>query len=134
MQRVSDNWKNAHKQTLLNESFVEVSLDIADPDALADASPQDNGAIYISNSTQLTDGIETQPIPYCTLEQNLWCLNGTRKALPDSIWDESGHIRVDNNGYGGLLGVKHARVITQHITHITVLTKPICLDGFSTTI
>lgn len=84
MQTVSENWKNVHKRTLLNESFVEVSLDIADPDALASAQPQDNGAIYISNSSLLTDGVEDSPIPYCTLEQNLWCLDGKRKAIPDS--------------------------------------------------
>ena len=84
MQTVSDNWKNIHKRTLLNESFVEVSLNIADPYALADASAQDNGAIYISNSTQLTDGVDNSPTPYCTLEQNLWCLDGNRKAIPES--------------------------------------------------
>ena len=38
MQTVSENWKSVHKQALLNESYVEVSLDIADPDSLADAS------------------------------------------------------------------------------------------------
>lgn len=89
MQTVSENWKNAHKQTLLNESFVEISLDITDPDALADASPQDNGAIYISNSSELTDGTDKSPIPYCTLEQNLWCLDGSRKAIPTSDFGEN---------------------------------------------
>lgn len=84
MQEVSQNWKDIHKRTLLNESFVEVSLGIADPDALADASSQDNGAIYISNSSLLTDGVDEAPTPYCTLEQNLWCLDGNRKAIPES--------------------------------------------------
>ena len=55
MQKVSDNWKQSHEQTLLNESFVEVTLDIADPDALKVASPSDNGAIYISDSSKLAD-------------------------------------------------------------------------------
>ena len=92
MQRVSDNWKNAHKQTLLNESFVEVSLDIADPDALADASPQDNGAIYISNSTELTSGVEKNILPYCTLEQNIWCLDGSRKAIQTNGFGQNGYV------------------------------------------
>ena len=92
MQTVSEKWKNAHKQTLLNESYVEVSLDIADPDAIADASPSDNGAVYISNSSDLTNGVDRSPIPYCTLEQNLWLLDGGRKALPESEYGESGYV------------------------------------------
>lgn len=83
MQKVSANWTDAHKRTLLNESFVEVTLEITDPDALADATSQDNGAIYISDSSLLTNG-DYEPTPYCTLEQNLWCLDGNRKAIPES--------------------------------------------------
>lgn len=90
MQTVSDDWKEIHKRSLLNETLVEVSLDIADPDALADAESQDNGSVYISDSTKLTDGVEKTPTPYCTLEQNLWCLDGSRKAIPPSEFgDES---------------------------------------------
>ena len=92
MQTVSENWKSVHKQTLLNESFVEVSLDVTDPDALADASPSDNGAVYISNSSELTNGVDKTPSPYCTLEQNIWVLDGERRALPESDFGENGYI------------------------------------------
>lgn len=92
MQNVSENWKNVHNQTLLNESFVEISLDIADPDALAKASPSDNGAIYISKSSELTNGIDISPSPYCTLEQNIWVLNGSRKAIPETLKGSNGFV------------------------------------------
>lgn len=93
MQEVSEKWKSAHKQTLLNEGFVEVSLDIADPDSLADNKDvQDNGAIYISNSSELTNGVEKSPIPYCTLEQNLWVLDGNRKHIPESATRSEGFV------------------------------------------
>ena len=92
MQTVSEKWKNAHKQTLLNESFVELSLDIADPDALADASAYDNGSAYISDSSELTNEVDKNPIPYCTLEQNLWLLDGSRKAIPESNEDNDGYV------------------------------------------
>jgi hypothetical protein len=92
MQTVSENWKNAHKQTLLNESYVEVSLDIADPDALADASSQDNGAVYISDTSGIVSEVAKNAVPYCTLEQNLWLLDGGRKALPESGYGESGYV------------------------------------------
>lgn len=92
MQTVSENWKNVHKRALLNESFVEVSLDIGDPDALADATSQDNGAVYISNSSELTKGVDKTPTPYCTLEQNLWCLDGKRKAIPESNFGDTCYV------------------------------------------
>ena len=92
MQIVSDDWKNAHTRPLLNETFVEVALNIADPKAIANASSQDNGAIYISDSSELTDGLDTTPIPYGTLEQNIWCLDGGRKALPESNFGENGYV------------------------------------------
>lgn len=92
MQTVSDSWKNEHQKSILNESFVEVSLDIADPVAIADAKSTDNGAIYISNSESLTDGGETASVPYCTLEQNLWCLDGSRKAIPETSIDKTSFI------------------------------------------
>lgn len=84
MQEVSTEWKEIHERKLLNESFVEVSLSITDAVALGNANTTDNGAIYISNSSQITDGVTDNPIPYCTLEQNIWCLDGNRKAVPES--------------------------------------------------
>ena len=92
MQTVSESWKNTHKQSLLNETYVEVSLDIADPESLADASSQDNGAVYISDSSQVVSEVDKNITPYCTLEQNLWVLDGGRKALPESNFGESGYV------------------------------------------
>lgn len=92
MQTVSENWKSVHKQTLLNETYVEVSLDIADPDALADVSSRDNGAVYISDASRVVSEIDRNIVPYCTLEQNLWLLDGNRKALPESDHGESGYV------------------------------------------
>ena len=70
MQNVSQAWKDNQSRTLVNESFVEVSLDIADPDALADASSADNGAVYISDTPQIVSEVDKSIIPYFTLEQN----------------------------------------------------------------
>lgn len=92
MQTVSEKWKNVHKQSLLGESFVEVSLDIADPDAIADASSQDNGAVYISDSSQVVSEVDKNVVPYCTLEQNIWLLDGGRKAIPESNYTNSGYV------------------------------------------
>ena len=92
MQTVSKNWKNAHKQTLLNESFVEVSVDIGDPDALDEIdSTEDNGAVYLSHSPELTIR-DKSPVPYCTLEQNMWVLDGKRKSIPVEFYAEGVYV------------------------------------------
>ena len=86
MQTVSKSWKDVHKQTLLNESFVEVSLDIGDPEAIARASATDNGSVYISNTPDVVSEVDKEVIPYGTLEQNMWILDGfiTGERLKDS--------------------------------------------------
>ena len=92
MQTVSEKWKQAHKQALLNESFVEVSLNIADPDALASVSSKDNGSAYISDTAQVVSEVDENVVPYCTLEQNLWVLDGSRKAIPESDLGSNGYV------------------------------------------
>ena len=101
MQTVSQLWKDAHKQAFLNESFVEVSLDIADPESVKGAAATDNGAVYISNTPEIVSGVSKDINPYTTLEQNMWLLDGSRKHIPivgystgeyvgDTLSDESG--------------------------------------------
>ncbi len=92
MQKVSQAWKDNQNRTLVTESFVEVSLDIADPDALADASSEDNGAIYISDTPQIVSEVDKSIIPYFTLEQNLWILDGSRKSIPLLNFGDCGYI------------------------------------------
>ena len=92
MQEVSESWRNTHKKSLLNESFVELSLDVTDPDASKGVIPADNGgANYISNSSYLL-GEYVDPSPYCTLEQNLWCLDGKREPVPTSNSPLNGYV------------------------------------------
>lgn len=92
MQTVSQSWKNTHKQTLLNESYVEITLDIADPNSIADASATSNGSVYFSNTPEIVSEVDTPVIPYGTLEQNIWLLNGTRKSIPEKDYEDGGYI------------------------------------------
>lgn len=92
MQEVSKEWKNAHKQTLLNESFVEISLDITDPDAQKAAMSSSSDSAYISNSTELTSEIDRPMRPYSTLEQNIWLLNGKRDIIPENNYIDGGYV------------------------------------------
>lgn len=92
MQEVSQSWKNVHKQTLLNESFVEISLDMADPDALENVESSDNGSAYISDTPEIVSEVDTPTISYGTLEQNIWVLDNTRKVIPDVDYQDGGYI------------------------------------------
>ena len=92
MQMVSNLWKDNQNRTFTNESFVEVSLDIADSDALVDASPENNGDTYISDTPQILKDIDKSIIPYCTLEKNLWILDGSHKIIPISNYGDCGYI------------------------------------------
>lgn len=96
MQKVSPEWIEQHNRTLLNESFVEVSLDVSDPTAVNNVKTvTDNGAIYISDSLQIADGEDNSPTAYCTLEQNLWCLDGSRKAIGDGDIGDNSYIGTE---------------------------------------
>jgi hypothetical protein len=92
MQEVSQSWKNIHKQTLLNESFIEVTLDLADPDALAEVESSDNGSAYISDTPEIVSEVDTPTIPYGTLEQNMWVLDYNRKVIPNVNYQDGGYI------------------------------------------
>ena len=76
MQTVSQAWIAAQQQTLVPESFVEVSLTVGDPDAQAEAAVTSNGELYFSDAAAVTGSAEQSPEKYATLEQNIWSLDG----------------------------------------------------------
>lgn len=95
MQTVSQAWKDEQDKTLVAaESFVELGLNVGDPDAQADATASDNGHLMISNVGQTVDEAEKAPVKYETLEDNLWILDGTLNVIPDKA-------PYGNNGYVG---------------------------------
>lgn len=95
MQAVSQAWKDEQNKKLIEaESFVELTLNVTDPAALADASAADNGHEIISNVGQTLETPPPSPVRYAALERNLWLLDGTFSILPDSP-------PYGNNGYVG---------------------------------
>ena len=92
MQKVSQKWKDNHEQTLVGESFIDITMTLLDPDAYEDATATDNGAITISNTAQTVSEVEKNIVPYATLERNMWLLNGGRKIVPVSNYGDCGFI------------------------------------------
>ena len=85
MQNVSQAWKDNQNNQLVSESFVEISLDLTDPNASANATASSNMAIALSNMDGIIDAVDDTVHRYVTLEPNLWLLDGSGKILPDSI-------------------------------------------------
>lgn len=83
MQSVSTAWKTAQEQTLVPESYVEVVLNVGDPDAQEDAVTADNGHEDFSNTAQLADETTKEAVKWGTLETDLWILDGSIEILPD---------------------------------------------------
>lgn len=83
MQTVSQAWKDNQNEQLVSESFVEVILTLADPDASDDASSTDNAPAYISNTEQVCSEVDKDIVPYATLEKNLWVLDGSLDIIPN---------------------------------------------------
>lgn len=92
MQTVSQAWKDNHQRTVTERAYLEISLDIADPDALLDASASDNGSLEISNTAGTVDGSLKDIPPYASLEQNLWLLDGTRRGYSSGGSTDTGFI------------------------------------------
>lgn len=92
MQKVSEDWKYVHQKRLLNESFVKISFNVTDPEAFGDAKSVDNGACYVSNTSEVVNGL-TKTIPcYAQLERNIWLLDGSRTFIPNDFGKNMGYI------------------------------------------
>jgi hypothetical protein len=78
---VSDAWKNAHKQMILPESYVEITMGVLDENISGEVSGK-NEATF-SNSHVVVNNEEYDGRPkYAVLEHNLWSLDGSRDVLP----------------------------------------------------
>lgn len=93
MQQVSDSWKLAQEQTLVPESYVEVILNVGDPESQADATSGSNGEMDFSDSSSLAEETIKNPVRYSMLERNSWLLDGSFLLLPDNPpYGENGYI------------------------------------------
>lgn len=80
---VSDAWKAAHKQTILPETFVEITMDAFDTEVPNDISSViGDPAASFSNSQAVVNALSyPQKCEYALLEQNMWLLDGSKQVL-----------------------------------------------------
>lgn len=94
MQEVSQAWKDAQKKHFVPEAFVEITMNVGDPESQADASASDNGHEDYSNSSELTSTATPAPKKFLTFEGGMWVLDGSFVAL------DNGQLAADQ-GYVG---------------------------------
>lgn len=121
MQTVSQEWKDIQEKQLVDESFLEISFAIGDPDALEDATAKDNGAVYLSNTKQSVSPVDKHIVPYATLEQNMWLLDGSRKFIPASDYGDTGYIGDMLSEADGTFAVTPVVDINFAAVHIPVI-------------
>ena len=74
---VSEGWKEAHKQFLLPETFIEISYSVTEPGLQQEASASANMEEHYSNAQSLTSTLTVDREKYGALEWNFWGLDGS---------------------------------------------------------
>ena len=113
MVTVSDAWKAIQKETILPESFIELTYWITEPGAQSLANESNNGAVFYSDHTAIVDTTNKDFKKYATLENNMWSLDGSFDVLPDKA------------PYGDTGYVANAEYPTVTITFPSVRTEPV---------
>ncbi len=80
MQEVSRAWKEAQRELLVPESFVEIHLELGDPQAQLAAELSDNGHELPATPGDVLLGTAS-PIKYASLEPFMWVLDGSYYIL-----------------------------------------------------
>ncbi len=112
MQVVSDAWKAAHTERLLDENYLEITIEIGDPESMQDGTASDNGADEMANTGNISRGVSLQPAKYAMLDWNMWTLDGTYAIVPDDHPDDTGFIGTSISDEDGRFEVPPVVTIT----------------------
>ena len=103
MVTVTDAWRAAQLQTVVPESFVEITYDVTEPGLQAAASASANDAANYAQVGDIVDTTNRTHPMYATLEQSIWGLNGTFSPLPDAApYGDTGYISSGRSNADGM--------------------------------
>lgn len=74
---VSNGWVNAHKETILPETFLEITYSATEPGVQRLASSSATHESSFSDAAVLASYLEKNPEKYATLEHGAWGLDGS---------------------------------------------------------
>ena len=92
MHEVSQAWKDMHQRQLLNESYIDLSFSVTDPDAAEDVEASDDGHIYLADTERITIEEYRQAPKYATLERDFWRADGSLVIPPLTADKYAGYI------------------------------------------
>ena len=99
---VSNSWKTAHTGTLVPVSDIRIEYNVTDPGVQDEAvSTATNEEVYSSAAEVVREEALNEP-RYATLEHNLWVLNKTRIALPETTVSTDGFVSRNLSGADGV--------------------------------
>lgn len=117
---VSNAWKAIHKESILPESFVELTYWITEPGVQLLAMESNNGAAFFSDHEAIVDTTDRAFRKYATLENNIWSLDGSVEILPTAApYGDTGYVS-DGNDFPTVT-IKLPSVRTQPIPGITIV-------------
>lgn len=100
---VSDAWRAAQLQTVVPESFVEITYDVTEPGLQAAASVSNNGDSTYSQSVDIVDTTNKNHPKIATLEHNIWSLDGSFAVLPNAApYGDTGFVSDVQSGSDGM--------------------------------
>ena len=126
MQTVSQAWKDAHNERLLPENYLEITVEVADPESMSDGTATDNGAASISNTHNVTGGVYYIPPRYATFELNSWVLDKSLAQVQDTNPKNTGYIGSALSGEDGVFAnpptliVNFSKVYDRLIPGVTI--------------
>lgn len=84
MERVSDKWEQKFNETLVPETFVEITIDVTAPGANEKAKFVTSGMSDFADTSELSKLDSKSLVKYGTGEPNLCVLDGSCKVVPAS--------------------------------------------------
>lgn len=89
----SEAWKRAQLDTLVPESFVEITYDVTEPGLQSEARESNNGAAAYSQHSDIVDTTDNVHPLYATAEHNIWALDGSVDLLPSAApYGDTGYV------------------------------------------
>lgn len=128
MQSVSQAWVANQNSLLVSKAYIDITLNVGDPEAQYAAWSYSNGEEFYSESDSIVQEIEKNPIKYATLERNIWTLDGSLSTIPDKKnYGRNGYIGEWLCGNDGvfenipIITVEFGRVFSHIIPGITIV-------------
>lgn len=89
----SDKWLSQYNNTLVPETFIQITYHAADDAAQTDAIASSGSQTVFSNAASITDFDTSVSGNYATAETNFWVLDGSLSIVPDSEpYQECGYV------------------------------------------